>query len=178
MSLLSKIKEQFLQMLPPALFFFVAFHIVALVHSLMLRSEGVPPTVTLSLLVAALALGRVVLTADMLPFINRYPEKPLIYNVVWKTVIYTMVSLVLHYLKDLIGHWRKAGSLAAANRQLFEDIVWPRFAALQIMLVVMIFVYCVGRELTRILGPQTMRELFFGKPSLAGTAVKGVTRKA
>ena len=24
----------------------------------------------------------------MLPFINRFPEKPLMYNVVWKTAIY------------------------------------------------------------------------------------------
>jgi hypothetical protein len=32
---------------------------------------------------AALILGKAVLIADLLPFINRYPDKPLVYNVVW-----------------------------------------------------------------------------------------------
>jgi len=32
--------------------------------------------------IAALVVAQVVLIADMLPFINRFPEKPLIYNTV------------------------------------------------------------------------------------------------
>jgi hypothetical protein len=32
--------------------------------------------------IAALLVAKVVLVADMLPFINRFPEKPLTYNVV------------------------------------------------------------------------------------------------
>ena len=31
-------------------------------------------------------------TADMLPAINRFPHKPLIYNIVWKTVIYFVLA--------------------------------------------------------------------------------------
>jgi hypothetical protein len=33
-------------------------------------------------------LGKSVLIADMLPINNRLPERPLVYNVVWKTVMY------------------------------------------------------------------------------------------
>jgi len=36
--------------------------------------------------VAALILGKALLLADMLPVINRFPDKPLIYNVTWKTI--------------------------------------------------------------------------------------------
>src|SRR5215831_11126628 len=175
---LSKIKEEFLKVLPPTIFFFFAFHIIALVHNLIFKGAGVAASTTVSLLVASLILGKVVLIADMLPFINRYPEKPLIYNVVWKTGIYTVVSIVIHYLEHLIEHWRKVGSLAEANRELLEQIVWPRFAAVQIMLIVLIFVYCVARELARVLGPHTVRELFFGKPGLASPAGKPTARKA
>ena len=80
---LQKIKEEFLAMLPPALFFFVALHIVALVRALMVKATGISPLTTVSVTIAALVLGKAVLIADMLPWINRYPEKPLIYNVAW-----------------------------------------------------------------------------------------------
>ena len=88
----AKIKEEFLAMLPPTIFFFVALHIVALVRSLMLKGAGLAPTTTVSVTVAALILGKAVLIADMLPIINRYPDKPLIYNVAWKTLIYFVMS--------------------------------------------------------------------------------------
>jgi hypothetical protein len=67
----SKIKEEFLAMIPPTIFFFVALHIVALVRSLMTKGTGLGPLSTISIAVAALILGKSVLFADMLPIINR-----------------------------------------------------------------------------------------------------------
>ena len=46
---------------------------------------------------SALILGQAVQLWTLLPFINRYPDKPLIYNVAWKTTIYVLVSLLIHY---------------------------------------------------------------------------------
>ena len=88
----TKLKEELFALLPPTIFFFVALHIVALIHSLMLKAEGIPPLTSVSVAVAALVLGKAVLIADMLPAINRFPDRPLIYNVVWKTAIYMLVS--------------------------------------------------------------------------------------
>ncbi len=79
--LFAKLKEEFLAVLPPTIFFFVALHIIAFVRVLMLKGTNVPVSSTMAIIVAALILGKAVLIADMLPFINRYPEEPLIYNV-------------------------------------------------------------------------------------------------
>jgi hypothetical protein len=38
---------------------------------------------------------------------NRFPNKPLIYNIAWKTVIYLLLSAVIHYLERLIDFWRE-----------------------------------------------------------------------
>ena len=84
----AKIKEEFLEILPPTIFFFVALHIVAFIRVLMLKGTGLAPTTSVSVTVAALILGKAVVIADLLPFINRFPEKPLLYNVAWKTAIY------------------------------------------------------------------------------------------
>jgi len=160
--LFAKIKEEIEALLPPTVFFFVALHIVSLVRVLMLKGTGIAANTSVSVTLAALILGKAVLIADMLPFINRYPTKPLIYNVVWKTAIYTLVALLVHYLEQLVDFWRQAGSLVVGNQKLLAEIVWPHFLAIQILLIVMVFSYCTIRELARVLGRDKIIEMFFG----------------
>lgn len=97
----STIKREFMEMLPPTIFFLVALHIVALIRALMVRSAGIEIQTSASILLAALILGKAVLIANLLPFINRFPDKPLIWNVAWKTLIYALVALLVHYLERL-----------------------------------------------------------------------------
>ncbi len=77
----TKLKEEFFTLLPPTIFFFLALHIVAFLRVLMLKGTGISPLGSVSVAVAALILGKAVLIADLLPMINRFPNKPLIYNV-------------------------------------------------------------------------------------------------
>jgi hypothetical protein len=94
--LFAKLKEEFEAMLPPTIFFFVALHMVALIRVLLLKGTGITLNTSWQVTVAALILGKAVLVADHLPFINRYPDKPLVYNVAWKTTIYVLVALLVH----------------------------------------------------------------------------------
>jgi hypothetical protein len=158
----AKTKEEFLALLPPTLFFFIALHIVALVRALMVKAAGISPLSTVSIAVAALILGKAVLIADMLPLINRYPNEPLIYNVVWKTTIYLLISAFIHYLERLFHFSRQAGGIVAGNERLLAEIVWPHFWAIQILLFVLILMYCTGRELVRVIGTDRVRSIFFG----------------
>ena len=157
-----KIKEEFLAMIPPTIFFFVALHIVAFVRVLMLKGTGLAPLSTISIVVAALILGKSVLIADMLPFINRFPERPLIYNVAWKTIIYLLMSALIHYLERLVEFSRQAGGIVAGNEKLLAEIVWPHFWAIQIILLVLIVMYCTMHELVRVLGKEKVLRIFFG----------------
>ena len=87
-----KIKHEMLKMVPPTLFFFVLLHVVVIVRALMVKGTGISLPTSVSVIVASLILGKAVLLANMLPFINRYPDRPLIWNVAWKTLIYTVVA--------------------------------------------------------------------------------------
>src|SRR5438128_7384144 len=113
---MKKLKEEFFKLLPPTIYFFVALHLVAFVRVLMLKGTGIAPSSSISIAVAALILGKAVLIADMLPLINRFPNKPLIYNVAWKTVIYLLIFAFIHYLERLVDFWRQAGSFVAGNQ--------------------------------------------------------------
>ena len=78
--LFTKLKEEFKALLPPTIFFLVALHLVAFIRVLMLKGTGVAVNTLWQVTLAALILGKAVLVADLLPFINRYPDKPLIYK--------------------------------------------------------------------------------------------------
>jgi hypothetical protein len=157
-----KLKEEFFALLPPTIFFFVALHIVAFIHALMLKANGISPMTSVSVAIAAILLGKAVLIADLMPFINRFPQHPLIYNVVWKTVIYLMVSVLIHYLERLVDFWRQSGGLVAGNQKLWAEIVWPHFWAIQIVMLVLIVMYCTMHELVRVIGKEKVRRIFFG----------------
>jgi hypothetical protein len=159
---MAKLKEEFFKILPPTIYFFIMLHIVAFIRVLMLRGTGVSPTFSVSILVFALILGKAVLIADMLPLINRFPHKPLIYNIAWKTVLYLLLSIVIHYLERLIEFWRQTGSFVAGNQKLLAEIVWPHFWAIQIILFVLIAIYCTVHELVRVIGKEKALRIFFG----------------
>jgi hypothetical protein len=115
-----------------------------------------------SVAIAALVLGKSVLLADMLPMINRFPQKPLIYDVAWKTPIYLIVAAVLHYVDHLIDFVRQAGGLIAGNERSFAEMSWPSFWAMQILLFVLIVMYCTIDDLARVTGKQKFMRMFFG----------------
>jgi hypothetical protein len=171
-----KLKEEFLAVLPPTLFFFIALHIVGLVRVLMTEGTGLPVTSSAQIALAALIIGKAVLLADLWPPINRFPEKPLVYNIVWKTVIYYVVASFIHYLERLYDFAKEAGGIVAGNERLLSEIVWPHFWALQIILLVVILNYCVIRELGRVLGEKRMIRMFFQQPVAAIVEAREISR--
>ena len=164
------VRHEFHEVLPPTIFFLITFNIVLLDRALMLREYGISLTSVAAATVMALLVAKVVLIADKLPFINRFPEKPLIYNVVWKTAIYVGAALLVHYLEHLIPLWWRRGQFLEAHQELWREIVWPHFWAIQLWLTVLIFVYCASRELIRIIGRERIMRIYFG-----GGPVRGVS---
>jgi len=172
----AKIKHEFMKMLPPTIFFFVMLNLILLVRALLIRNTGLSLPTFATVTVAALILGKSVLLANMLPFINRFPEKPLIWNAAWKTVIYTLVATLIHYLERLHEAWKETHDIAAAHHLLLETINWAHFWAVQILLLVLIFNYCVFAELARVIGDQRLKTMFLGPLPANVDPVRQATR--
>ena len=158
----SRIKDELVAVIPPTVFFFAAFQLIAFTRALMLREYGISVSAFVTASIAALVVAKVVLIVDLLPFVNRFPDKPLVYNVVWKTLIYLVAALLVRYVEHLIPFVREHGDLVMANRRSLDEVVWPHFWAVQIWLVVLFFVYCALRALLRVLGRDRVLNMFFG----------------
>jgi len=162
------LKHEILEAVPPFIFFMIAFHLVMFTRSLVESQYGIQLQSVMNATIAALVVAKVVLLADLLPFVNRFPEKPLAWNIGWKTVIYMLAAVLVVYLERLWEFHGKYGSIAAANEHMIEELVWPHFWAEQLWMTVLFLLYCTLRELTLALGSKRMRALFLGP--LSGAA--------
>lgn len=155
-------KSEILGAIPTVLFFFIVFQLLAFTCVLILKQYGIQVSTFLNATMAALIVGKVVLVADLLPIINRFPNKPLIYNIVWKTFIYMVAALIVRYLEHLIPLVREYMNMKVANSHLLDEVVWPHFWLVQLWLFVCFLVYCTIREIVRALGQEKIRSMFFG----------------
>jgi hypothetical protein len=97
-----KLKHEMRELLPVMVFFFITFQLLAVTQSLMLEQYGIRVSAFLTATVMALVVAKVVLIADHFPIVNRFPDKPLSYNVVWKTTIYFTAALAFRYAEHLV----------------------------------------------------------------------------
>lgn len=162
MKLLKTIKHEYLEILPPTIFFFIAFSLILVTKQLILREYGISWTGFGSAIIGALLVGKVVLITDKLPFMNKFPDRQLIYNASWKCLIYVLAALFVQYLERIVPLVMKHESFIEANRHFTAETVWPHFWLIQIWLVVLFFVYCAMRELVRAIGKDKVVHMFFG----------------
>jgi hypothetical protein len=159
-----KLEHELEELIPVTVFFFVSFQLLAFTQALMLEQYGIHATTFVAATIGALVVAKVVVIADHLPLVNRYPDKPLMYNIAWKTAIYLVASLVVRYVEHIIHFWRQTGDFAMANRRLVDEVVWPHFWGVQLWLVILLFIYCAFRELIRALGRERIIKMFFSSP--------------
>jgi hypothetical protein len=161
-NIVQKIKREFLSVLPPTIFFLFAFNVVAITTILLLKEHGVDVPPVLMATILALVVGKVILIADHLPFINKFPNKPLIYNILWKTFIYMIAVFIARYLEHFIPAFREHWDIVEAHQHLLREFAWRRFVAIQIWLMVLFLFYAVLVELVRALGKERVVKMFFG----------------
>lgn len=165
MKLFKAIKNDFFEMLPPIIYFFIAFVLILTTKRMILSEYQISWTGFGAAVVGAILAGKVVLMVDKLPFVDKFPNRPLIYNTLWKSLLYFLVALVVCYLDQLVHFLRKHEGLMEANRHLWTEVVWPHFWLLQMWLVVLFLIFCAMRELIRVIGKDKFIHMFFGGQS-------------
>jgi hypothetical protein len=160
--ILAFIKKEYQAALPATLYFLLVFHVTAFTRGLMMETYGITPSGSAMATVGALILGKVILILNKFSFPNRFSAQPLIYGILWKTLVFGLFGSMFQLLEEwvpLIFHY---GSPVTASQHLLSEIVWPKFWANHIVLLLWLLVYCIMVELIRVLGAPRVRELFLG----------------
>jgi hypothetical protein len=159
------LKHEFLEMLPPTIFFFVAFHVIAFTNALMAKQYGIPISSSVAATIGALIVGKAILITDALPFVNWFRQKRLIYNVAWRTFLYVILVLFFQIFEELIPLISKYGAVSTASEHLIEEITWPRFWTTHIYLLVFLVIYNVATGVIDAIGRQEILNILFSSKS-------------
>jgi len=162
-----RILHELSRALPPTIFFFVGFNFIVLTTNLLVADYGAAVSNFMLATVAALVVGKAVITANAAPFIKRFDRAPLIQPILFKTAVY-WVAVFFARLAERFVHY----SVVDGNRPgdfpgyLISSFSWHRFTAISLWILALFLLYETASELTQLLGPTEMRRLLFAyRPS-------------
>ena len=148
-------------LLPATLYFFIAFNLIVFTTNLLIHDYWFQLAGFLLASTSALVVGKAVLLADKLRMIDRFRGAPLIQPILYRTVFYTLVVLVVRLLERLIHlAFDDRGFIVAADATL-NDFTWRHFAAVQIWIFTTFLIYVTAREISYLMGEGQMFRLFF-----------------
>lgn len=148
-------------MLPPTIFFFVVFHILYFIKSLIANEYGISITSSIVATIGALIVGKAILIADSLKVLKLFQDHNLIKHILWKVFIYGILVFVFRYLEEIIPLTSKYDSFAEANQNLIHEIKWPQFWTIQIVLFIFLTIYVSYVELIKVIGKEKFKDLVF-----------------
>ena len=156
-------KKEFVQYIGSAIFFAGAFCLIVLAEKLTLAGSEVHVASFARAIIGGLIVAKLLFFVDMIPGVDAFRGKPLIYSIVWKTPIYVAMSLVYRYLEPVIVSVVAGLSVAEAHAHMVEEFTHPTFWAIEVWLAALFAVFVMMRELTLALGKDKVRVLFFGR---------------
>jgi len=156
------VKNEAKHLLPVIIYFAICFNLFHYAQGLMLRPRHIHFTSYLGATLGAIIAGKVVLITDYLPFINAFPNKPIVYNITWKFCIYGIVVILVQILDYISKSAYYSGSFLTAYMELKFDLNQSVFWGIQIFVLMFFLFYIIFSELMRVVGQGKAKKIFFG----------------
>jgi hypothetical protein len=154
--------HEFLEILPPTIFFLIGFNLIVLTTNLILADYAAQFASFMVATVSALVVAKAVLVANAMPTIRRYDRAPLIRPILFKTVFYWaavfIVRLIEHWIKYRFGGDYTFGGFVPHVVATFS---WDRFIAIQLWIFVLFLIYVTASEFNRLFGRGELRRILF-----------------
>src|SRR5215510_5914731 len=154
--------HEFLEMLPPTIFFFVGFNLIVLTTNLILADYSVAFASFMLATAAALVVGKSVLVANAMAVLRRYDRAPLIQPILFKTVFYWAIVFIARLLEHFIRFWLiEHNPIGEFLPHMVATFSWHRFAAIQIWILVLFLIYVTASELNHLFGEGELGRVLF-----------------
>ena len=159
--------REFLEILPPTIFFLIGFNLVVLTTNLILADYGGQVASFIIATTSALVVAKAVLVANAISVIRRFDRAPLIRPILFKTLFYWaavfIVRLLEHWIRYRFGGDYTFGGFVP---HVVANFSWDRFIAIQLWIFVLFLIYVTASEFNRLFGHGELgRILFTYRPS-------------
>lgn len=156
-------QREFWRVLPLFLFFLICFTLINWIETYLLEQAGLRPYRFIEILVAAGLIAKIVIVVNHLNITHLFQYRPLIYGVVWKTVVYwtllLIVRLCVHFAPFLFGgSWKISEDLQA----FLQASNWQLFISIQVYYLMLLFIFVTFQELADKIGHKQIKKIFFG----------------
>ena len=155
--------HEFRLVLPPTIYFFCAFNLIAVTSNLLVRHYWFAISQFLLATMFALVAGKVILVTHRFTFLDRFRGPPLIRAVLFKSIFYTLMVALVRVLEIFLHSARDERGFHIAFRAEVDAFTWEHFAMVQLWLFTCFLIYVATVELSHHLGPGRMVRLFFGR---------------
>lgn len=162
-AIVDKVKEEVRKILVVAVFFSTGFCLIHVCNRLLTEGSNVQIANITKGLIGGFIVAKVLLMMDLLPFVDAFPSRPLVNNVVWKSSLYVTGGIVFLYIEPFIKNLFKGLGLYASHLHAWEELMLPRTWATVIFLAMLMVVFVAFQELSRVIGKEEMKRMFFGK---------------
>ena len=162
-----RILHELREALAPTLFFFIGFNFIVLTTNLLVAQYAVAVSNFMLATLAALVVGKAVLTANAMPFLKLFDRAPLLQPILFKTAVYWVAVFVARILERFV-HFTlvDGGHIGDFFPYLITSFSWSRFIAVSLWILVLFLIYVTATEFAQLFGRGEMRRLFLtSRPS-------------
>ena len=154
--------EEFKRLVAIFLYLWVVFGLLSIHTSLVLSQQHLDYEEHAFAIINAFVFAKVLLVGEELHLGRRFQNRPLIYPVLYKCLVFSVVLIFFHVIESVgVGIWH-GNTLAASIPPMLG---WnPKgLLAVGFICFVLLIPFFGFREMARVLGRTEMRNLFFGK---------------
>jgi hypothetical protein len=169
------VAKEIREALPATIFFLFLFHLIGLTKAVVLDEYSFTALRAAGATVGALIVAKAVLVVEALP-IARLSSSRRIFQILWRTLLYGVVTLLFRLVEEFIPLLLKHGGLVSATKAMTGEVSWALFTVLALWILWGLFLYSLASELVRAVGPDKIKEALFsgmeGRSESAGEACK------
>ncbi|HJY85909.1 MAG TPA: hypothetical protein VKE24_03640 [Candidatus Acidoferrales bacterium] len=159
---MAKAKEEVRKILVVAVFFSTGFCLIHVSNRLLTEGSQVELASLTRAIFGGLIVAKVLLAVDILPFVHAFPGKPLALNIGWKTSLYVAGSVIFLYIEPFLKHLFRGAGLFVSHSRAWQELMLPRTWATVIWLAMLMAVFVTLKELSRVIGKDQLKYMFFG----------------
>lgn len=152
--------HEFIQLWIINLYLAINFSVLITLNSLALAQHGIDAFNYGVAVFGALFLGKIILVLENWSFVKQYDQKPLLYTVLYKSLLFTILVFIVNMLEYFIFGFFTGKTLSMIYQKIITEVYSIAFLSKTLSIFVVFIPFFSIRELNKVLGKDKLWNLF------------------